>query len=340
VFQKLALLMLMVLAVGLSCSKPTGGDDFQPYDCQRASDAWACWSAEGRYITYTRQALDSVSFFRYGQRSIWMYDTETGSYGFLVGPGIFPRWNPQGTILAFNWQKTIYFFYPDEKYVRQVTDPGEIYVFNWSYNGNELIFGGEYRGESGCNIVDTLGNLVRNIYRSSEGWWIGGTGAWSAEGERILVAAGDSLGGASLILVDTLGNFIREVLHYEGFEVGGWAPGWAPDESRFAVDVNLVDNEGRVLPEVWIFDMDGQLQNSLGIGYAAQWCPTNSQIVFQRNTVMIPPQGRDDPGCSRRTIWVSNSDGSDMHELLGWPQPEPDSTMFGGGYNWLNPPPQ
>jgi Tol biopolymer transport system component len=337
VFQKLALVMLMVLTVGLSCSKPTGGDDFQPYDCQRASDAWACWSAEGRYITYTRQALDSVSFFRYGQRSIWMYDTETGSYGFLVGPGIFPRWNPQGTILAFNWQKTIYFFYPDEKYVRQVTDPGEIYVFNWSYNGAQLIFNGRYGGEYGCIIIDTLGNRIRDVL--PESYRVAGVPAWSNAGDRILLAASDSLNHVSVFLVDTLGSFIRDVLPYQGFDVGNQLC-WSSDESRFAVDVNLVDNEGRVLPEVWIFDMDGQLQNSLGSGYAPQWSPTNSQIVFQRNTVMIPPRGRDDPGCSRRTIWVSNSDGSDMHELLGWPQPEPDSTMFGGGYNWPNPPPQ
>jgi Tol biopolymer transport system component len=278
---------------------------------------------------------------RYGLSSIWMYDTQTGNYGFLVGPGLFPRWNPQGTILAFNWHNAIYFFYPDQRYVRRVTDFGEIYVFNWSPDGDELIFGGQYQGEIGCNIVDTLGNLVRNIYRSSESWWIGGTGAWSADGNRILVAAGDSLGGASLILADTLGNFIREVLHYEGFEVGGWAPGWAPDESRFAIDVVIIDDEGYTTTELRIYDMNGQLETIVGIGGAPNWSPDGSRIAFQKGTWMAPSRNPTlEPDCIRITAWLCNSDGSNLHELLGWPQPEPDSTMFGGGYNWLNPPPQ
>ncbi len=339
---RLAIVIFLVFYC-LGCSKPTK-DEEPPYDYLLCGivEGWASWTPDGRYIAYGRPARDSTEIFRYGGFSIWMYDTETGNYGPLVGPGIFPKWNPQGTILAFNWQRTIYFYYPEARYVRQVTDPGEIYVFNWSSDGSKLIFGGKYHGHSGCSIVDTLGNLVRNIRDSSEGWRIGGTGVWSRDGNRILVAAGDSLGGnGTLILVDTLGIFIREVLSFEGFDMGEWAPGWSPDESRFAIHAVYVDDESYTLSDLRIYDMQGQLERIIGAGGAAQWSPDGSQIVFQQGTWMAPsPNPMLEPDCARVTVWICNDDGSDSRELLGWPQPESDSTMFGGGYNWLNPSPQ
>jgi len=265
-----------------------------------------------------------------------MYDTQSGSCGFLVGPGLFPKWNPQGNILAFNWGQAIYFYYPDSRYVKRVTNVGEVYEFNWSYNGAEIIFNGLYTGGYGAIIIDTLGNKVRNVLPAN--YPVAGVGVWSRYGDQILLPVWDSLTHGSVILVDTLGNFIREVLPYQGLGLGD-EPSWSQDESRFAADVLYPDDNGVITSEVRIYDIEGHLISYLSDGGYAKWSPADSQLAFQRVTVMIPPPDRYNPGCSRVTIWTCNADGSDMHELLGWPQPEYDSAMFDGGYNWLNPPP-
>jgi Tol biopolymer transport system component len=266
-----------------------------------------------------------------------MYDTETGNYGFLVEPGIFPKWNPQGTILAFNWGQTIYFYYPDTRYVRQVSDSGEIFVFSWSFDGTKLIFNGCYRGACGCLVVDTLGNRIRNVL--PDDYPVAGVPSWSQAGDRILLSVSDSLTRTSIILIDTLGNIVREVLANQDFDISS-VIGWSPEENRMALGATYVDGQGFTFSDLRVYDMQGQRERILTADAGMpQWSPDGSKIVFQKYTWMAPSRNPMlEPDCGRVTVWTCNPDGSDMHELLDWPQPEFDSTMFGGGYNWLNPP--
>lgn len=334
--RKAGTLVVVALIAAISCSKSTKHEP--PYEYVRILEGWPSWSPDGRYITYDRSARDTIEWMRYGQISVWMYDTETGRYGFLVGPGMFPKWNPEGTIMAFNWGRTIYFYYPEVKSVRQVSDPGEIFVFNWSPDGARLIFGGTYRGESGCLVIDTLGNIVRNLV--PEGWRGGVTGVWSRLQNRVLTggAREDSLQVGYLIIVDTVGNFITHVLRLDSFAGIGSVLGWSPDEERFSLNVSYVDDEGFTHGDLRIYNMSGQLEQILTEEAGEpQWSPDGSKIAFQKYTWMAPSRNPMlEPDYGRVTIWTCNPDGSDMHELLGWPQPEYDTTMFDGGYNWLS----
>jgi hypothetical protein len=85
-----------------------------------------------------------------------------------------------------------------------------------------------------------------------------------------------------------------------------------------------------------IFSIDGDLLHVMD-GYVGRWSPDGGTIAFQRFTWMAPapPSPNPMPDHGRSTVWLCNADGSDPHELLGWPQPNPDPDMFDGGYNWV-----
>ncbi len=333
--RKAGTLVVFALMAAISCSKSTKHEP-PDYEYVRLVEGWPSWSPDGRYIAYGRPARDTVEWLRHGQISVWMYDTETGRYGFLVGPGMFPKWNPEGTIMAFNWGREIFFYYPDLRSVRQVTHHGEISTFNWSPDGNELAFSS---GE--CWIIDTLGNVLRNVLPvdSSHGSWaVAGFPMWSRRGDRMLLTRGDSLTKMSVIVIDTMGNFLDEILRAESHWASIAYPRWSPDESRFTLNVSYVDEQRFIHGDLRIYDMEGRLERILTEDAgAAQWSPGGSEIAFQKYTWMAPSRNpMIEPDYGRVTVWTCNPDGSDMTELLGWPQPEYDTTMFDGGYNWLS----
>lgn len=323
-------IITFVILATFSCSKPTENIG-PPYTGPPPPlDGWASWSPDGRYIAYLHNALDTLEGQRCGAQSIWMYDTQTGHYGFLVGPGFFPEWNPDGNILAFQFAQEIYFYYPESRLVRQVTNLGEeLFTFGWSGDGKYLIWG--------TLVIDTLGNVIRNILPEDSMYYHGGKVDWAPVIDKLILIRKDTLELYNIHIIDTLGNIIDEVIADESEWYGVYYPAWAPDETKFAIDIVTIADDGKTLTDFRIYTIEGQLEMILSQDAGvADWSPDGSKIVFQKYTWMAPsPNPMIEPDIGRVTLWLSNSDGSEMYELLGWPQEGYDSTMFNGGYNWL-----
>jgi len=324
-----------------ACSKPSRHDP--PKDpgpiIENVLEGWASWSPDGRYIAYSRSSRDEEEFIRYGPTSIWVYDFQTAKYGFLVGPGNFPEWSPDGTILAFEYGYNIGFFYLQERTIRQVTHTGGIAVFGWSPRGDQLLV-----NRQGCWIVDTLGNQIRNVapMDSTPGFWQTiQSSDWGPSGDKILISRKNSITIFDIITVDTLGNFLQTLASDPDWQACDGL-NWSPDAMRFTASVSYFGTD-RNPEEVRVYDIPSQSFNIIsdpaGMG---EWSPDGTQIAHQKYTWMAPsPDSSLLPDIGRVTVWVSNADGSNAHELLGWPQVGFDSTMFGGGYSWLDPrPPQ
>jgi Tol biopolymer transport system component len=166
--------------------------------------------------------------------------------------------------------------------------------------------------------------------------WQGSTDAsWS--GDMILVGAGnDTTPNGAMILIDTLGNLIDQVLLPDDNWASFGYPSWSPDMSKFLLNVSYIDGQGFTHGDFRLYSIDGSLDMILAEeAGAGEWSPDGSKIVFQKYTFMGHNPDPLEIDYGRVTIWVCNADGSDMHELLGWPQPEYDTTMFDGGHNWL-----
>ncbi len=333
--------ILWLLCLLAACSdkgtKPPG----PPVEAANYFDGWPSWSPDGRYIYFGHEAKDTTELFRFGQFSIWAYDTQTDKYGFLMGPGMFPKTNPDGTILAFSWGQTLFFYYFDSRTVRQVSHGVEVFEVDWAPSGQSLIL-----SVGDGILIDTLGNIYAHLlpWDMSRGGWRGGwDGDWYADNRILIVSdclSPDSLRRAGIIILDTLGQIIDTILiddspraHLGGFEHLDMAPG----RSQLIANYAYVTADGHTHSHLGLYSRDGILTGILSGDNAGRgkWSPDGLKIVFQMYTFIADNPFPGDPDFGRITPWICNPDGSDMHELLGWPQPAPDTTMFDGGYNWV-----
>lgn len=322
---------LCVSCIFISCSDRGAQPPEPPVEPINIIDGWPSWSPDGRYIYYDHDARNLDELERYGQLSIWAYDTQTGHIGFLVGPGMFAKSNRQETILAFDWGWNLFFYYFDSRTVRQVTHGIEAIEFNWSPSGKSLII-----SPGDGILIDTLGNIYAHLIpwdRSNAGWLGGWDGDWFSE-NRILIMSDDSLSRTGLLIIDTLGQVIDTVTIEENPRFDFRYPSISPDQSRIVVVYIYIADDSSTESDLRMFDRDGVLVTTID-GANGRWSPDGSKIVYQHYTWMGENPFPFDPDYSRITPWLCNADGSDPHELLGWPQPPPDTTMFGGGYNWL-----
>jgi hypothetical protein len=331
--------ILLALCLLAGCSKPTKGPYVPPVDSVNIIDGWPSWSPDGRYIYFDHEARDTLEFFRYGQYSIWAYDTQIKKCGFLMGPGQFAKANPEGTILAFNWGNSLLFYYFDSRTVRQVTNGIDLSTFDWAPSGKSLIL-------NNGSLLDTLGNIYSNILPtdSSEGGWRGsGDAHWYSDNRVLVVSAchpSDSFRKTGILILDTLGQILDTIVIDESPRayLGGFSYlSMSPDQLKLVTSYTYVTPDSYSHGDFRQYNLNGNLIRIIspeaGMG---QWSPDGSKIVFQKYTFMgHSPYPDLYPDYGRVTPWICNADGNDMHELLGWPQPTPDSTMFGGGYNWI-----
>ena len=126
--------ILFVACLLAGCSKSTKPSN-PPVEPIHITDGWPSWSPDGRYIYFDHEARDTLELFRYGQYSIWAYDTQIKKCGFFLGPGLFAKISPDGSILAFSWGQTLFFYYFNSRMVRQVSHGIEINMFDWAPSG-------------------------------------------------------------------------------------------------------------------------------------------------------------------------------------------------------------
>jgi hypothetical protein len=332
--------ILLALCFLAGCSKPSKPPYVPPVDSVNIIDGWPSWSPDGRYIYFNHNGRDTLEFRRYGQISIWAYDTQTKKCGFLVGPGHLAKSNPQGTILAFNWGQTLIFYFFDSRTVRQVSYVSDLYEFDWSPSGQSIIL------KLGGRLLDNLGNVYDTLQPidSSEGGWRGaGDAHWYSDNRILVVSArylSDSRRRTGILILDTLGQILDTVAIDDSPRayLGGFSYlNMSPDQTTIIASYSYVTSDGYSHGDFRQYGLNGTLIRIIspeaGMG---QWSPDGSKIVFQKYTFMgHSPYPDLYPDYGRVTPWICNADGSDMQELLGWPQPAPDSAMFDGGYNWV-----
>jgi Tol biopolymer transport system component len=335
-YQILQIFVLMGLSfLLLVCSNPSKPDNnIPPVEEINFMDGWPSWSPDGRYIAYMHVALDWDELQRFGSRSIWVYDRQLRRYGFLVGPGMFPRWNPDGTILAFNGGGEIFFYYMESGTVRQVTRLGrEIFTFHWSGNGNYVCADAGHFW-----LIDSTGRIARTIRPSNgvdTGWAAGSEANWTPSCDSILTLGGFYENYWSIFIIDSIGNLINTVLTRELYSEAISDLAWSPRRNRFAANYQVEIN-ARIYNDLRLYRMDGSLERIISEQAGmADWSPDGRRIVYQKYTWMGDNPDPNSIDYSRVTIWESDPHGWTKHELMGWPQQGYDSTMFGGGYNWV-----
>jgi dipeptidyl aminopeptidase/acylaminoacyl peptidase len=339
-FRRLISILWLICLLAACSHKSTNPPITPPIEPINIVEGWPSWSPDGRYIYFDHQARDTLELFRYGEYSIWAYDIQTQKCGFFLGPGEFAKSNPDGTILAFDWGGTLFFYYFNSGTVRRVSHGIDVYEVDWAPSGQNLLL------STGDGIlIDTLGNVYAHLLpwdRSNSGWYGGAFGHWFASDSILIVSScqsPDSLRRTGILVLDTLGQIMDTVTIDDSprADLGGFHYiNMSPHRSSFVSNYTYVTTDSYSHDDFRLFNRDGTLIRIITEGAGmGKWSPDGSKIAFQKYTFMGDNPNPEDPDYGRVTPWICNPDGSDMHELLGWPQPLPDTTMFGGGYNWV-----
>lgn len=334
-FKLLTTLVVTGLSVFLlDCSNPSGPDNKPPVEAINLMEGWPSWSPDGRYIAFSHDALTMDEGLRYGASSIRVYDCESHRFGFLVGPGFNPRWNPDGSILAFNWGNEIFFYYMSTGVVRQVTNLGrDIFTMRFTSDGTRLCV-----SYSDILLIDTSGHIsktIRPFNGQDTGWGCGSDANWSTTGESLLVTGSFIRGNWGVILIDSFGSLFNQIINPQLHNEQLSDIAWSPRRNRFAANYRVqVDNT--LYADLRLYRMDGSVETIIAENAGmADWSPNGTRIAYQKFTWMGDNPDSNSIDYSRVTIWIADPHGWMNYELLGWPQRGFDSTMFGGGYNWL-----
>jgi TolB protein len=227
----------------------------------------------------------------------------TGNYANVGG-----AWSPDGTQIAFeSWRGTshdLYVMNADGSGERPLTSsPQPERSATWSADGQRICFRRETNDPAlgwELFVINADGTGEMNITNNPAN---DADPAWSPDGERI---AFTSTRAESRWCLHTMKSDGSDVQMLSRTSNGYVYPAWSPDSLRIAF-TGIVDNHY----EIFVIDADGQNERQLtrlgGQCTFAAWSPDGQNIAFVCRM--------DDFPYGRATLYVMNSNGSDLREI-------------------------
>jgi len=227
------------------------------------------WSPDGGRLAFTGPKHGETTF----RGMVAVVDAD-GTNERQVAEGQFPRWSPDGTMIAFQEVDDVtdadHSFYVVDPDTGEVTDLGLGYEPRWLDDGH-VAFGANTHAADGA-VTSSLYfmDLATGDVQRIADW----TRAFpSPDGSMLLL---EHEGTVSLASPD--GSVVAELAQ-------GGDPVWAPDGSRVAV---MVGHDADANPVWAIVDVEGNLLRTDIVGEMLTWSPDGTRVATQVHRPEMP----------------------------------------------------
>jgi TolB protein len=220
-----------------------------------------------------------IAFMRNVERGpleIYVMNADGSGERFLAR-GLWPRWSPDGTRIAFVGVEDpashgLYVINRDGSGLRRLA-AGSASDHAWSPDGREIAFS-SYASvfwSRGLVVVDVESGVLRQLTHGV----MDRSPAWSPRGRRVAFVRSHRNNWA-IATVDATGSQVR-VLTRKGLEAE--SPQWSPDGRRIVFQVKMGS-------DIWVMNGDGSEARNLTHSYYQsdgfpRWSPTGERIAFQ-----------------------------------------------------------
>jgi Tol biopolymer transport system component len=226
-----------------------------------------------------------------------------------------PALSPDGKMIAFISNREggngdLYVMNADGSQVKRLTTDwgGDTYP-SWSPDSRQIVFAQNVAQSSSqpemteIAVIDRDGKNVRQLTQNSA---IDYAPDWAKDGSMIAFDSG--MGGRirQIYVMNPDGSDIQQLTKNELMEC--FHPVWSPDSRRILFYGRVADHD-----DIYIMNADGSEIRELFPGAAgnsalAAWSPDGKKIIFIRSYLR--------EGIAITRLFVANSDGSDVHQLV------------------------
>jgi Tol biopolymer transport system component len=279
-------LQLLAGCGGYRCTSPDN-DDGQPHS--QMLDFWPKWCpADSNLIAYTHLAANGEELQHYGERSIWIVDTETLETEFVT-EGVVYDWAPDGAQILF-WRSGGNIWLVDISTGTEQCLPVRGSEADFSPCGRRISFHGG---------LETTGTWVFYL-DSMEANWISAWGGadWHPDGTRLLCD--------SLVVISDEGQWQGKV-EIDYAYGGPWLGRWSPSGDAIAYGA-YCDMEERPYRDVaiWVVSDDGTRQSMVVCpGARASWSPDGRRLAY----------GAESADGVAMVVWTGSIDGSNKRQI-------------------------
>jgi len=255
-----------------------------------------------------------------------------GTGELVLTMGMALKWSPDGTKVLFYSSRdgwgTIDKDGTNRSIIRPAGDPPLTEWYEWSPNGERILFAVESGADAGIYVVDADG---RNFTVLIEGMQIGGV-AFSPDGNRIAYVARDSHGSPyHLYLINADGTDRSKLTEdvFSGFRFRSFS--WSPDGKKITAGRDIVSSDGtnRVsigLHRMHVWAPDGKrIYHIDDDGYLSSVNPDGTGRIrlvriHYSSTISLSPDGtRVVVNLDEDSIGIVNVDTNDVsHLAFGW----------------------
>lgn len=240
-----------------------------------------CWSPDGKWLVFARHRGSTIFLYlRSADGAVERRLTER------TEPEYDAAWSPDGTRLAFSFDKTspnqgdieVYTVQPDGKDLRPTaTTDGKLSHEEWptwSPDGSRIAYSSTRDGNQEIYAIGVDGEQRQRLTSHPA---IDAHPAWSPDGKRIAFAT-DRWGDLEIALYDVATEQVTRLTHSRGLDD---YPTWSPDGRRIALTSNRSGNF-----EIWVISADGtqaaNLTDHAGIDNFPSW-NADGRITFVSN---------------------------------------------------------